>query len=69
MGSFWHSCAQARQPGVPSQGVPGVPWHTQIWADQLTLLKAGGTDYAHLITGTPGFQIFQLVLLPTAMTA
>ena len=39
--------------GVP--GVPSVPWHTQILADQLTLFQPGGTDYAHLITtGTPG---------------
>ena len=36
--------------------MPGVPWHTQILADQLTLVQPGGTDYAHLITtGTPGF--------------
>ena len=42
--------------GLSSLGVPGVPWHTQILADQLTLLQPGGTDYAHLITtGTPGF--------------
>ena len=39
-----------------SLGVPGVPWHTQILADQLTLFQPGGTDYAALITtGTPGF--------------
>ena len=44
-------------------GVPGVPWHTQVLADQLTLFQAGGTDYAHLITtGTPGF-----LDLPTAL--
>ena len=30
--------------------VPGLPWHTQILADQLTLFEQGGTDYAHLIT-------------------
>ena len=42
--------------GLSSLGVPGVPWHTQILADQLTLFQPGGTDYAHLITtGTPGF--------------
>ena len=42
----------------------GVPWHTQILADQLTLFQpGGGTDYAHLITtGTPGFSD-----LPTAL--
>ena len=44
-------------------GVPGVPWHTQILVDQLTLFQPGGTDYAHLITtGTPGFSD-----LPTAL--
>ena len=43
--------------------VPGVPWHTQILADQLTLFQPGETDYAHLITtGTPGFSD-----LPTAL--
>ena len=42
--------------GLSSLGVPGVPWHTQILADQLTLFQPGGTDYANLITtGTPGF--------------
>ena len=50
-------------PGVSSLGVPGVPWHTQILADQLTLFQPAGTDYAHLITtGTPGFSD-----LPTAL--
>ena len=43
--------------------MPGVPWHTQILADHLTLFQPGGTDYAHLITtGTPGFSD-----LPTAL--
>ena len=43
-------------PGLSSLSVPGVPWHTQILADQSTLFQPGGTDYAHLITtGTPGF--------------
>ena len=36
--------------GVSSLGVSGVPWHTQILVDQLTLFQPGGTDYAHLIT-------------------
>ena len=36
--------------GLSSLGVPGVPWHTQILADQLTLFQPGGTDYAHQIT-------------------
>ena len=48
---------------VTGLGVPGVPWHTQILADQLTLFQPRGTDYAHLITtGTPGFSD-----LPTAL--
>ena len=29
--------------------VPGVPWHPQILADQLTLSQLGGADYAHQI--------------------
>jgi hypothetical protein len=33
--------------GLLSLGVPGVPWHTQILVDQLTLFQPGGTDYAH----------------------
>ena len=33
-----------------SLGVPGVPWHTQMLTDHLTLLQPGGTDYAPLIT-------------------
>ena len=49
--------------GLSSLGVPGVPWHTQILADQLTLFQPGGTNDAHLITtGTPGFSD-----LPTAL--
>ena len=51
------------KPGLSSLGVPGVPWHTQILADHLTLFQPGGTDFAHLITtGTPGFSD-----LPTAL--
>ena len=49
--------------GLSSLGVPGVPWHTQILADHLTLFQPGGTDYAHLITnGNLGFSD-----LPTAL--
>ena len=48
---------------LSSLAVPGMPWHTQILADQLTLFQPWGTDYAHLITtGTPGFSD-----LPTAL--
>ena len=44
--------------------MPGVPWHSQILANQLTPFQPGGTDYAHLITtGTPGFSD-----LPTALS-
>ena len=40
--------------GTTGLGVPGVPWHTQILADQLTLFQPEETDYAQLIsTGTP----------------
>ena len=31
--------------GLSSLGVPGVPWHTQILADQLTLFQPGGAHY------------------------
>ena len=49
--------------GLSSLGVPGVPWHTQILADHLTLFQPGGTDYAHLITtGTPGFSNLPMAL-------
>ena len=30
--------------GVSSMGVPGVPWHPKILADQLTLYQPGGGD-------------------------
>ena len=43
--------------------MPGVQW--QILADQLTLSKPGGTDYAHhTATGTPGFSDFPSALDP-----
>ena len=49
--------------GCRPRGMPGVPWHPQILADQLTLSQIGGADYAHhIITGTPGFSD-----LPTAL--
>ena len=50
--------------GVLSLGVPGVPCHPQILADQLTLSQPGWTDYAHLITtGTHGFSDFPTALI------
>ena len=52
-------------PGVSSLGVPGVPWHTQILADQLALFQPRGTDYANLITtGIPGFSDLLTALDP-----
>ena len=35
--------------GLSSLGVPGVPWHPQVLADQLTLYQPRGADYAHQI--------------------
>ena len=50
--------------GLSSLGVPGVPWHTQILADQLTLFQTGGADYALLITTrTPGFSVLTTALI------
>ena len=52
--------------GLSSLGVPGVPWHTKILADQLTLFQPGGTDYPHLIsTGTAGFLDHPTALINT----
>ena len=48
--------------GLSSLGVPGVPWHTQILADQLTLFQPGQTPNYIITTGTPGFSD-----LPTAL--
>ena len=54
------SKGEFKNSGPSSLGVPG---HTQILADQLTLFQQRGTDYAHLITtGTPRFSD-----LPTAL--
>ena len=43
---FWvdFEKTMSRTADLSSLGVPGVPWHTQILADQLTLFKPGGTD-------------------------
>ena len=44
--------------GVSSLG-GGIPWHTQILADQLTLSQPGGVDYTHqIILALPDFQTF-----------
>jgi hypothetical protein len=60
---FYIKLGPKTEAGLSSLGVLGVPWHTQILADQLTLFQPGGTDYAHLITtGTPGISD-----LPTAL--
>ena len=54
--------------GLSSLGVPGVPWHTHILADQLTLFQPGATDYAHPITtGTPGFSDLPTALISNTM--
>ena len=61
--SFLH-VSFSKNTGVSFLGVPGLPWHPQILAGQLTLSLLGGTDYAHLITtGTSGFSD-----LPTALS-
>ena len=49
--------------GVSSLGVPWVPWHPQILADQLTLSQPGGGRLCPPNnTGIPGFSD-----LPTAL--
>ena len=51
--------------GLSSLGVPGVPWHPQILADQLTLSQPRGADYAHqIILAPPDFQTFQRPCTP-----
>ena len=48
--------------GLSEPGVVRMPWHPQIFTDQLTLSQPRGTDNAHqIITGTPVF-----LGLPTA---
>ena len=45
--------------GLSSLGVPGVPWHPHILADQLTLSQSRGADYSHqIILAPPDFQTF-----------
>ena len=45
--------ASACVAGLSSLGVPGVPWHPQILADQLTLYQPRGADYTHQIIVAP----------------
>ena len=46
--------------GLSSLGVPGVPCHPQILADQLTLSQPRWADYAHqIILAPPDFQTFR----------
>ena len=49
------------QTGLSSLVVPGVPWHTQILADQLTLFQPGGGQImpTYLLLVYPDFQTFQ----------
>ena len=54
----WDMRDQMLTAGVSSLGVPGVPWHPQILADQLTLSQPRGVDYSHQII---------LAHLPTAL--
>ena len=56
------------RPGVSSLGVPVVPWHPQILADQLTLSQPEGAVYAHqIILVPPDFQtLLRLCLRPAA---
>jgi hypothetical protein len=50
----------SNMPVAHTTGVPEVPWHPQILADQLTLSQPRGADYAHQIILTPSdFQTFQ----------
>ena len=50
--------------GVSSLGVPGMPWHPQILADQLTLSQRGGSRLCPPYnTGTPGFSDIPTALL------
>ena len=61
--TYWAHFLKILKTGLSSLAVPGVPWHTHILADQLTLFQPGGTDYAHLITtGTPRFSDFWTAL-------
>ena len=51
--SFWFIGRSLYIPGLSSLGVPGVPWHPQFLADQLTLSQPWGADYAYQIILPP----------------
>ena len=58
-GSYGCCCSALEDPGLSSLGVPGVPWHPQILADELTLSQPEGGDYSRLmILAPPDFQTF-----------
>ena len=60
---FLDDATERYNTGVLSPGVPGVPWHPQILADQLTLSQPRGANYANqIILAPPGFSD-----LPTAL--
>ena len=58
-GSYGCCCSALEDPGLSSLGVPGVPWHPQILADELTLLSQSGRREERLCqpnnTCNPGF--------------
>ena len=49
--------------GLSSFGVPGVPWHTQILACQLTLFQLGGTNTVQNLMSEKKKEIY-LILQP-----
>ena len=53
--------------GLSEPGVPGVPWHPQIFPRSVNpgLFQQGGADFAHQITPPPPPRIFSD--LPTAL--
>ena len=51
------------RPGLSSLGVPGVPWHPQIVADQLTLSQPRGQIMpTKLLLASPGFSDLPMAL-------
>ena len=41
-GSYGCCCSALEDPGLSSLGVPGVPWHPQILADELFPISTKG---------------------------